>query len=219
MRSLTLLLLTVGPAAFACPMPPPPVEVVANETATIAPDGGIIIRTMRGGSPTGPLVVRADGKTADLERIYLAYDLQVVRPKVRTSKLEVVRGGKVVALQIAASTALAAPKLASVHSTARTSGTPQRAHMYEPTSQVTLEIGSDTPTGAYALVIYKLAPEGTRPIAYGTPDSKHAIKYSTGGKSCYGGFETAYPGDRIAVAWLDIHGRLSAHSATITVAP
>jgi hypothetical protein len=222
MRFLVPLLALTAPTV-ACPPPPPGIEVVANDKTTIAPDGGIIVRLADdfsgGRNGNTPLTVQVDGANADFTREYIAFDLTVLRPKVRGKQLEVMRGGKAIhTLQLAATPTLAAPKLVRAHSTAArpSSKNPPPAQMYPPMATSSVEILGDTPADAFALVIYKIEPTGTRSIASGTPD-KHVIQFVTGGKQCRGGFETLYPGERVAVAWLDVHGKLSPKSQAITV--
>jgi hypothetical protein len=200
MRSLVLLLALSSPS-YACPAPPPPVEMLANDQATIAPDGGAIVRIERG--HTGTVAPR--GK---LTRELIAYNLYVLHPQVGAKTLEVVRDGKVVNLPIASSPALAAPTVTRiVASTSRD----------QPGgSQVSIELDADKPADAYTLVIYKVDRAGARSVAHGVPN-KRVVSYSTGGKNCYGNFESIYIGERIAVAWLDVHGKVSARSATFTV--
>jgi hypothetical protein len=140
-----------------------------------------------------------------------------MKPKPGAKKLDVKIGGKQAhSMTITASTPLGAPSLISVRSTAKRPGR-QANQMFPPVSTMTIQVGTTHPTDAYTLVIYKLDADGPRSIAYGMPDTKHEVTYSTGGKECRGGFETLFPGDKIAVAWLDIHGQLSKRSATIIV--
>jgi len=222
MRSLLCLLTVTASPSLACPPPPPGIEVVANDKATIDPGGGLILRidrdfANRNTDPT--LVLHADGAPTEFTREYVTWNLSVLKPKARGKKLEVLRGGRVInTLQVVASPALAAPKLVRVSSTApRPPKGPTRAQMYPPTAQIKIELGSDTPTDAFTLVVYKLEAAGARGVAATMPDAKHLIIYSTGGKQCMGGSETLYPGETIAVAWLDVHGKLSPRSQTITV--
>lgn len=135
-------------------------------------------------------------------------------------KLDVFRGGKAIqSLFVATEPALAAPRLVRVTSTAPGPTNARVAReMYPASQEMTVELGQDKPANAYTLVIYKLAPDGTRSVAEGLPDQKRAIRYATGGKQCSGGsFETLVPGERIAVAWLDVYGRLSPCSQVVVV--
>lgn len=204
MRSLVLLLALSTPA-YACPAPPPPVERLANDQATIAPDGGAIVRIDRGTSGG----VEPRGKVT---REVIAYNLYVLHPQVGAKTFEVVRDGKLIKLPIASSPALAAPKVTRV---AATSSRDQQISPFGG-SQVAIELEIDKPADAYTLVIYKMERAGARSVAHGMPN-KRVVSYSTGGKNCYGNFESIYIGERIAVAWLDVHGRVSARSATFTV--
>lgn len=64
--------------------------------------------------------------------------------------------------------------------------------------------------------MYKVEGEAVRAVAHGKP-TKRVFAYGTGGKSCHGNFEPIFAGERIAVAWLDVHGTLSTRSAVMTV--
>jgi hypothetical protein len=194
-------------------------EVVANETATIDPAGGVIIRTQDATGRDG-----AQGSVSvrpDVTRDYIAFNLSVYRPKARVKKLEVWRSGKLIhTLNVASTPALEAPTLVRVKSTAPrpvSSNQPVAPEMYPPTAQISVELGPKQPAGVFALVIYKVDPS-VRSVAYGMPDAKHVFAYAAGGKQCRGGFEPIRPGERVAVAWLDVHGKVSARSAVVTVA-
>lgn len=218
-RVLALLpLITLAEPATACAPPPPSMEVVANDKATIAPDGGIIVRLDDDfGGTGGRLVAQADGAAMPQDRNNIAYGLSVLKAKPGAKKLDLLRSGKLInSFTVAASTPLAAPSLISVRSTAkRPGGEPNQ--MFPPVTTMTIEIGAAHPADAYTLVIYKLDADGARSVAYGMPDTNRKFMFSTGGKECRGGFETLYPGEKIAVAWLDIHGQLSKRSSTVTV--
>lgn len=213
MRSL-LCLIAMAPPVFACPRPPPEVEVVANEKATIAPDGGVIVRIERGAEGDRFLTVQADGAKVALTSEVIAHDLYVMRPKAGMKALEVVRRGKVVStMRIAATPRLSAPKVARVSSTARRAA----ASKYEvASSQFSVEVSGDAPKDAYALVVYKIEGDAVRSVAHGKPN-KRVFGYGTGGKSCSGSFEPIFAGERVAVAWLDVHGALSSRSAVMKV--
>lgn len=197
--------------------------MVANPTVTVVRNGGVILRTeeapLSDDRGRGEITVQSDGKATESTREYLTFNLSVLRPKSFGNKLEVLRGGTATqSLFVATEAAIAAPRLVRVTSTAPRTNAGIPAQMYPPTQEMTVELGQDKPATAYTLVIYKLAPDGTRSVAEGLPDQKRVIKYVTGGKRCSGGgFETLVPGERIAVAWLDVYGRLSPRSQVVTV--
>lgn len=188
--------------------------MIENGKATIDPAGGVIVRLVRG-EEDRVLTLRSDGTETPLTREAIGPHLLVVKPKPGTRRIEHVRESKVVtSLRVAATRPLAAPSLARVTSTARRP-TPQMK-LYHPISEVAISLGAEMPATAYTLVIYKLDRDGARGIGDGKP-TKRVIAYQTGGKQCGYGREQVYPGEQIAVAWLDIHGRLSPRSQPVTV--
>lgn len=216
LRLLPLLVVLTARPALACAPPPPESEVVANDKATIAPDGGVIVTLDEDfGGAERFVVLRADGAQLT-NRLPIAYGLSVIQVKPATKKLEVLRGGKVVnTLTVAPAPVLPAPKLVRVRSTATRRTAP--GNMYAPVAEMTIELGAAAPAAAFTLVIYKVDRAGARSVAYGTPDAKRAVTFATGGKQCRGGFEPLFPGERISVAWLDVHGRISARSPEVAV--
>ena len=162
-------------------------EVVANDKATIDPDGGLIIRVRDSFGPDAgrPLEVHADGKPTEVTRVFIAFDLTVLRPKVRATQLEVLRAGKVInKLPVASAPPLAAPALVRAKSNAPrpTPNRPPPAQMYPPTAQSSVELGKPAPPDVYTLVIYKVEGAAVRSVAYGAPDAKHVFTFTTGGK-------------------------------------
>lgn len=216
LRLLPVLVVLTARPALACEAPPPESEVVANDKATIAPDGGVIVTLDQTFGGAEELVeLRADGARL-YNRLAIAYGLSVIQVKPRTKTLEVLRSGKVVkTLTVGPAPVLAAPKLLRVSSTATRGASPSK--MYAPVAKMTIELGAAAPADAFTLVIYKVDRAGARSVAYGTPDAKRAVTFSTGGKRCRGGFETLFPGERISVAWLDVHGRISQRSPDVAV--
>lgn len=188
--------------------------MIENGKATIDPAGGVIVRLVRGEADRA-LTLRSNGSETPLTREAIGPHLLVVKLRPGTRRLEHVRGSVVTSLRVAATRPLAAPSLVRVTSTARRN-TPH-TKLALPVSEVAVSLGADMPATAYTLVIYKVDRDGARGIMDGKP-TKRVIAYRTGGKQCgYGGREQVFPGEQIAVAWLDIHGRLSPRSQPVTV--
>ena len=212
----TLVLLSAG-TALACP-PPVLTDVPLTKDGTQIPaGGGVVIATVngrgRGGfeESTGRLV--AGKSDVETTRQHLAPGLTVIVPKARANRaIELVaEGGKALLrlTQTAVAPKHAAPKVAKVHSTAppvkSTNGPPPRA-MYEPSSQLTIELAEAAPDDVLALVVF----QGGQGVAWAAPQPKQTTySFWAGGKRCVPGPSTVPQGTKVTLGWVDLSGRVS----------
>ena len=221
--ALAILIATTG-AALACP-PPLLTDVPLTKDGTqIPPGGGVVMATVngRGGGieqNAGRLVA---GKT-DVETTheYLAPGLSVLVPKPqanRTIELASFSGKPILRVtQTGVAPKHAAPKVAKVHSTAppvRPSKEPPRPRMYEPTSQLTVELAEAPPDDVLAIVVF----QGNQGIAWAAPEPKQTTySFWAGGKRCVPGPGTVPQRAKVTLGYVDLSGRVSVLTKAITV--
>jgi hypothetical protein len=226
LRLLPLLaLLALPDPAGACPPPQPssPTPVMADG-ATLIGDGGIVFRQTNDGDGDGGSHTLRDATTdAAVEGVWrqLAPGLLLFQPKATGDRdLEIVDGNNKVALtvhQLSAQAVLATPVITSARATASKSTRPPSPMMVLP-SKVTIELRNALPASAIALVVTDATDTWGRVWFTPTKDQKTFVAQLGGGKSCGGGMSPIYAGEKITVAWVDAHGRVSPASRPIKVA-
>jgi hypothetical protein len=216
MRAAAALVLLSAGTALACPEPFL-VDVPLTKDGTLIPaGGGVVIATTNGGGrfggeETGSLV--AGKVNVELERKYIAPALTVIVPKPQANRaIELVaQSGKTLLRLTQADVAPkhAAPKVAKVHSTAppvKKSDGPARSAMYEPSSQLTIELAEAAPEDVLALVVFQRG----QGVAWAAPQPKTTTyTFWAGGKRCMPGPSTVPQGSTVTLGWVDTTGRVS----------
>ena len=85
-------------------------------------------------------------------------------------------------------------------------------------STLTIELRAPLPANAIALVVSEATSGWGRMWFAPTKEQKTFVARLGGGKSCGGGMSPVYAGEKITVAWVDAHGRVSPASRPIRVA-
>ena len=219
-------------AVDACARPQVSEELVTPDGASLTSDGGVITETrfdqdrfspdeddkdrIRGFEARAP-----NGAVLATTGEYIAPMLSVLHVTSPGSRFDVVRGKtRIRSFTVAKHPELSAPRLASASSTlsASASMAVTKAKMGGPSGEVSYTLAGEAPTDAYALVLLQITPTGSLGVAYAHPGPKlKTFSYPFGGKRCRGGFTGLRQGERVAAAWLDVHGRLSKPSTTIVV--
>jgi hypothetical protein len=220
-----LALLALPDPATACqpPRPSSPTPLMPDG-ATVLGDGGIVFRQTGDGDGDGRSPTLRDATTdAPVEGAWrqLAPGLMMFQPKtVGDRDLQIVDGNNKVALtvhQLRAQAVLATLVIKRAHATTGTSDRPP-SPMMVLASQLTIELGAPLPANAVALVVTDATNSYGRMWFAPTKDQKTFVARLGGGKSCGGGMSPVYAGEKITVAWVDAHGRVSPPSRPIRVA-
>lgn len=219
----------IPPAAEAC-APPRLVDVaMIADGATLLDDGGVVIET-RNGSGGGDelergLTLMTDGKPLTATVHYLAPGLSVIRPPRGEGRtITAVDGDNKVQLtltQARAKAPHAAPKAAQMRSSLarapRTKQPPQR-RMGVEASSAELTLTEAPPSDVIAIVAYSITKNGPRGIAWWRPAANQLVyEYSTGGKGCVPGPVPIRQGERVAIGFVDSHGRTSPLSKPLAI--
>lgn len=227
-RALAILVALTG-AAYACP-PPLLTEVPLTKDGTAIPDGGgVVMATVNGrgdddfGLNGGRLVVGTTEIT--LRNDYLAPGLTVLVPKSQANRgIELVNGrGKAILklTQLGVAAKHSAPKLVAVTSTlppVKPSKTPPQVRMYEPSGEMTVELGEAPPDDVLALVLYVNVTGGPQGIAWMAPQKgQTSYQLYVGGKRCAPGPGSVAQGAKVHVGWVDATGRISVRSKNVRV--
>lgn len=222
--ALAFLLISTG-AALACPPPLlTDVPLTADNTA-IPAGGGVVMATMNGmgggrNMRGGERLVA--GKTnVEMTRNYIAPALTVIVPSTQANRaIELVDGSGTAILHLTQTQVApkhAAPKVAKVHSTAppvKKTNEPPRLQMYEPTSQMTIELAEAPPEDVLALVVF----EGGQGIAWARPTATQTTySFWAGGKRCMPGPGTVPQGATVTLGYVDLTGRVSVLTKDIKV--
>ena len=223
--ALALVLLSTG-AALACPPPFLVDEPLTQDNTTIPAGGGVVMATVSGGGGRGLRqgATLAAGKTnIEQKREYLAPGLTVIVAKPQANRaIELVDQAGQTLLHLTQSDVApkhAAPKVAKIHSTAppekkRKPNEPPRFQMYEPTSQMTIELAEAPPTDVLAVVVFS----GGQGIAWAAPQPKQTTySFWAGGKRCVPGPGTVPQGSIVTLGYVDLTGRVSVLTKDIKV--
>lgn len=223
MRALALLALSSS-AALACPPPLLTEMPLTAENTAIPPGGGVVMATVSGGGGRGlrggeRLV--AGKANVEMTRTYLAPALTVIVPKAQANRaIELVDGAGQTLLHLTQTSVApkhAAPKVAAIHSTAppvKKTTEPPRLQMYEPSSQMTLELAEAPPEDVLALVVF----ERGQGVAWARPQAKQTTyTFWAGGKRCVPGPGTVPQRSTVTVGYVDLTGRVSVLTKDLVV--
>jgi hypothetical protein len=227
LASALTCLLTVQ-TALACPAPVFETVPVTADGSTLLDDGGVLLVTRagggggRGGGDLTGLHLRADGVDAVVTPEYLAPMLSILRPRPgKVTKLELVDDRGTVLhtyAQDAGGKRLAAPA-ARVASTLTTQSRATPPRPYPDPGQMTVTLAQDPPADAVVLIVFQLGAGDKQGLAWSNVVAGQRVySFAQGGKGCIPGPGVARQGSRLALAWIDVHGRTSAVSRPVTVA-
>ena len=193
-------------------------------------DGGVVIETRSGGArgdkELGPAMTLASrGSQLAATTDFIAPGLSVLRPSrgARRAITAVDRNGKVFLTlsQAKAKTPHAAPSATGITSTLSPAGT-SNASPYGPgieASTATLTLAVAAADDVIAVVVYLITKDGRQGVAYWHRTTDLVYTYKTGGKGCVPGPRPLYQGEKVAIGFVDKHGRTSPLSKSLAVTP
>ena len=224
MRAAFALVLLSAGAALACPAPLLTDVPLTRDGTLIPAGGGVVMATENGrggGMDRGGGRLVAGKVNVDVTQDYLAPGLTVIVPKAQANRaIELVDGRGKVQLRLTQTQVApkhAAPKVVKVHSTAppvKPNGPPPRP-MYEPTSQLTIELAEAAPDDVLALVVF----QNGQGVAWAKPQPRTTTyAFWAGGKRCMPGPATVPQGTTVTLGYVDLSGRVSVLTKNIKVA-
>jgi hypothetical protein len=210
----------VQPAA-ACPRPNLVDVPLTRDGTNIPAGGGVVIATINGpdrGASDGRLVAGRDN--IEQKREYVAPGLTVVVAKPQANRAIEFVGldGKALLKLTQGPVAArhAPPKLVAVKSTLPPppKGDAERLQVYEPSGQLSVELGDAPPDDVIALVL----STGGQGFAWLEPQKgQKTYTLYVGGKRCVPGPGGVAQGTAVTAAWLDTTGRMSAATKAVRV--
>lgn len=228
--ALGLACLLASRTSDAC-APPQLIDVALTaDGATLLDDGGVVIETRTGGARgdkelgTG-MTLASRGTQLAATADFIAPGLSVLRPSRGARRaITVVDGNGKVFLtlsQAKAKSPHAAPSAAGIRSTLPPAGT-SNASLRAPgieasTATLTLTVAADD--DVVAVVVYLITKDGRQGVAYWHRTADLVYTYKTGGKGCVPGPRPLYQGEKVAIGFVDKHGRTSPLSNSLAVTP
>lgn len=206
--------------AFACPQMRMTEQPLTPDGTTILDDGGVLVvsqPTFNGSPEDAGLHLMEGGADIDVSIDAIAPALGRIRAAAgtRTLALANVRGKTLRTYpQATGGTRLAAPRGTAVSTLTAAQIKATRAP-YPPTGTMTITLAKDPPPDAFVLVV-SLADGAGIAWAQVVP-AQRTYSFSQGGKGCYPGPMVPKQRTRVTLAWIDVHGRISATSQPISL--
>lgn len=223
--SLGLALLALSPAAQACPPPFMTDVPLTADGATLLDDGGVVVETRADGphrGPQGGLQLTSGGADLAFTHDFIAPRLQVMRPPRGSATIDVVGGYGKVLLTVKQDVSNAAPtppdvvRLTSTLRRVKSSKRPVVRPDGIQTSSAVLTLAAAPPADTIAVIVFRITKHGPQGVAW-WPRGDTVYTYSTGGKGCVPGPSPLHQGEKIAIGFIDGHGRTSPLSKAFSV--
>jgi len=227
--ALGLAVFLASAPADACPAPHLVDVPLIADGATLFDDGGVVIQTRNGGG--GPdevmgLKLTSDEVALAATRDYLAPGLSVLRPPrgdARTiTAVDGTGGVRLTLTQAKAKARPTAPKATRMTSSLvreSTTKQPQRAPYGVAASAAELTLAEAPPDEVIAVVAFRVTKDGPQGFAWWPRNpGERVYRYTTGGKGCVPGPSPVRQGEKVAIGFVDIHGRTSLLSKPLVIA-
>jgi len=223
-----LALLVVSPPAAACPAPHLVDVPLIADGATLLDDGGVVIETRSargGGDEAMGLQLTSGGAKLGATRDFIASGLWVLRPPRGDGRtIEVVDGASTVRWTLTQAKGTgphAAPKATRMTSSLGRERATKRAvkmHRGVAASVAELTLAEAPPDDVLAVVVFRITKDGSHGIAWWPRNEAELVYgYSTGGKGCVPGPSPVHLGEKVAIGFIDLHGRTSPLSRPLVV--